>query len=88
MSTSPPDVGPLDGEGRGDAPPDACLGKTVYASKAEAIRQLRYRFRSSSGCNIYRCEHCRGWHVGGRMTSKAKATRKPSRPTSKMKRPR
>jgi hypothetical protein len=49
---------------------DACAGKKVFESYADAhrtlslIRRRKGRERERSSLNIYRCRFCRGWHIG------------------------
>ena len=59
---------------RGLCPEAECHGKTPYASKAEAIRRIKFqqqrglrRRRGFKQCILtpYHCPHCHQWHVGG-----------------------
>lgn len=42
----------------------ACESKNRYASRAEAEENLRWcESRGTKGLHIYRCPHCKGWHL-------------------------
>lgn len=44
-----------------------CTGKVKHPDKASAERALRAlvaRGAARSRLNVYRCDHCRQWHVG------------------------
>ena len=52
----------------------ACTGKTVYKSKAEAIRVIEHRqkahrmrpAKTRGAPHVYKCGHCHNFHIGGR----------------------
>lgn len=43
-------------------PLSACAGKVQFATKAAAIKQLRYGSRKM--LKAYRCPHCHKFHLG------------------------
>lgn len=45
----------------------ACKRKTRYLNQREALEaQALVRLRYGHDKGIYRCDHCGGWHLGGR----------------------
>lgn len=47
-----------------------CTGKRAYASRADCIRAARIQNLT----RVYRCEHCRGWHMSSQGRFPPKGT--------------
>lgn len=46
-----------------------CEGKQRFASAVDALQVVRSMTRRHDNkLNTYRCEHCRGWHIGSHLT--------------------
>lgn len=41
-----------------------CLGKEHYGDRALAEKVKRRRARHCPKLEVYRCPHCRDWHIG------------------------
>lgn len=54
----------------------ACRGKQRFNSPEPARRVARIAGRrTDSSIDVYRCQYCAGWHVGGRSGGKPKERR-------------
>jgi len=44
----------------------SCAGKTAYALFSDAAKDVRRRRKRRVRLAVYRCRHCRLWHVGSK----------------------
>jgi hypothetical protein len=48
----------------------ACFGKQRFAFRHDAMKALKHHLRRGrpTSLNVYRCEHCSGFHIGNRFS--------------------